>query len=92
MSAAGAAERQIAMGSVGAIQTQEGGSCGYALWECAKTFDKKGANVERDANGKPVWETAPRFFGMNTYFRPSALALCVIRLRSLVTEPPLRSA
>jgi hypothetical protein len=91
MSASEAAERQLAMGSIGAILTQEGGSCGYAVWECAKDFARHD-QVLRDATGKPVWELAPRFFGMSTYFRPSALTLCIIKLKSFLIEPPFRSA
>jgi hypothetical protein len=90
MSADEAAERQLAMESVAAGISQEGGSCGFSIWECEKDFEKADS-ILRDASGQPVWEAAPRYFGNNTYFRPNALALCVIKMKNFVTEPPLRN-
>jgi len=88
-SPASMAARQIQAGADAAVLTQEGGSCAYALWECEKDFSRAD-KVMRDDLGMPVWENAPRYFGMTTYFRPFALALGVLQLRGMLTEPPFR--
>lgn len=85
------AERQIRAGAERAVITEEGGSCGYALWECAKDY-RQPDRTRRNASGDPIWEKEPRYFGMTTYWRPCALALAVIKLRSYFTEGPFREA
>lgn len=80
---------QINAGAVRAVLTEEGGSCAYALWEAAKDFAAAG-NVQRNAAGVVQYEPAPRLFGMTTYWRESAIALGVVRLKTVIQESPFR--
>jgi len=72
-----------------AVVTEEGGSCGYALWECKKDYSAPDTILRR--NGVPEWESAPHFFGTSTYFRNKALSLIVLRLQDFFVEPPFRN-
>lgn len=80
------AQLQISAGARHAILTEEGGSNAYALWECQKDF--QAPNQVKTSAGQPLWEAAPRYFGMTTYWRPFAMVLGVLQLKSFLTETP----
>lgn len=81
------AQAQLDAGAVYALLTEEGGSCATAVWQNAMDHSLPD-HVRRDVNGSALWQPEPVIFGTNSYFRPQALALCVVELSDFFIEPP----
>lgn len=81
------AEAQLHAGATHALLVEEGGSCGTAIWQNALEFSLPDY-VKRDANGNPIWQPEPVIFGTNSYFRPFAIATCVVELNEFFLEAP----
>ena len=81
------AQAQVEAGADYALLVEEGGSCGTAIWNNARDFSLPDP-VKRDANGSVVWQPEPVIFGNNSYFRPNALAMCVVELKDFFLEAP----